>query len=93
MFKRLANLFGSKKDNPDDIAQQKAEATSRGEAFVRVVEVNFDKDNPGQGYFELDWNKPFIKSLLQAGYTGNSEEEIVDAWFTALCRNIANEDI
>lgn len=70
----------------------KDKATARGEAYVKVLEVNFDKDNPGDGYFELEWNNIFVKQLLEAGYTGDNEEEIVDLWFTTLCKQIS-EDI
>lgn len=88
MFKKLKSIF-SKKEN---IAEAKAQADARGEPFVRVVEVQLDKNNPGEGYFELDWNKVFVRRLMEAGYSGATEEEIVDAWFTALCRNIADSD-
>lgn len=88
MFKKLKSIF-SKKEN---IAEEKAQADARGEPFVRVVEVQLDKNNPGEGYFELDWNKVFVRRLMEAGYSGATEEEIVDAWFTTLCRNIADND-
>ena len=29
--------------------------------------------------------------LEEAGYSGKDENEIVDAWFTTLCRGIAEE--
>ena len=74
------------------VASEKEMATARGEAFVRVVDVSFDPNKPGDGYFELDWNKPFVKKLLESGYSGQTEEEIVDAWFTELCRGISDQD-
>lgn len=69
----------------------KEKATAEGKPFVRVIDVKFDEKNPGDGYFELEWNNIFVKQLLEAGYTGDSEEEIVDLWFTTLCRQIAEE--
>ena len=87
MLQKLKNLFASKKDTLSD----KDKATARGESYVRVLNVNVDKENPGDGYFELEWNEIFVRELLEAGYSGANEEEIVDAWFTNLCRTIAEE--
>jgi hypothetical protein len=87
MFKKLKSLFAAKEVAPK--ISEKDQATARGEPYVRVLNVNIDKQNPGDGYFELEWNQLFIKELLSAGYQGQSEEEIIDQWFTALCRNIA----
>lgn len=88
MFKKLKSLF----TKTENIAKEKELATARGEPFVRVVEVQLDKTNPGDGYFELEWNNLFVRRLMEAGYSGATEEEIVDQWFTALCRNIADSD-
>ena len=88
MFKKLKNIF---KRSEKVILQDKDKATARGEAYVRVLNVNFDPENPGDGYFELEWNQIFIKQLLEAGYSGKDEEEIIDSWFTNLCRNIAED--
>ena len=87
MFEKLKSLFAKKEEQ----LSEKDMATARGESYVRVLNVNVDFENPADGYFELEWNQIFIRELLQAGYTGASEEEIVDAWFTNLCRNIADE--
>lgn len=59
--------------------------------WVKVIEVHFDKDNPGRGYFELDWNDDFVGLLGEAGYAGDSNEAIVDLWFNDLCRSIVLE--
>jgi hypothetical protein len=87
MINKIKQLFTKKAGMSD-----KDKATARGEAHVKVLEVNFDKENPGDGYFELEWNNIFVKQLLEAGYTGDNEEEIVDLWFTTLCKQIS-EDI
>lgn len=86
MLQKLKNLFAKK-----DTLSDKDKATARGESYVRVLNVNVDKENPGDGYFELEWNEIFVRELLEAGYSGSNEEEIVDAWFTTLCRTIAEE--
>ena len=61
------------------------------EPMVKVLQVNVNPDNPKNGFFELDWNDEFVNMLKQNGYTGESEEEIVDRWFQSLCRTIGNE--
>lgn len=88
MFKKLANLFKKKEEK----ISEKDQATARGEPYVRVLSVDFEKDNPGNGYFELDWNELFVRKLIESGYTGESQEEIVDQWFTELCRNISAQE-
>lgn len=87
MINKIKQLFKKKAPGMSD----KDKATARGEAYVKVLEVKFDKDNPGDGYFELEWNNIFVKQLLEAGYTGDNEEEIVDLWFTTLCKQISEE--
>jgi hypothetical protein len=61
------------------------------EPRVKVLQVNVNPDNPKNGFFELDWNDEFVNMLKQNGYSGESEEEIVDRWFQSLCRTIGNE--
>jgi hypothetical protein len=61
------------------------------EPMVKVLQVKVNPENPRNGFFELDWNNEFVNMLKQNGYTGASEEEIVDRWFQSLCRSIGNE--
>jgi len=61
------------------------------EPMVKVLQVNVNPENPRNGFFELDWNDEFVNMLKQNGYTGESEEEIVDRWFQSLCKTIGNE--
>ena len=72
----------------------KERATARGEAWVNVMDTKVNKDNPRNGFFELDWNDLFIVQLKQAGYgfDGDPEEEIVDRWFRDLARNMLGEE-
>jgi len=91
MFKKLKSLFKSKEEVQS--ISEKDQATARGEPYVRVVNVTIDKNEPGNGYFELDWNELFVRQLVQAGYIGESQEEIVDQWFTELCRNISAQEM
>ena len=60
--------------------------------FVKQTETHVNVDNPRNGFFELVWNEFFIASLRENGYTGGSDEEIMDSWFQDLCREIGNEE-
>lgn len=66
-------------------------ATERKEPYIAVLDTHVNKDNLRNGFFELDWNEYFVVQLIEAGYKGSSEEEIVDAWFSELCRNVGAE--
>jgi hypothetical protein len=67
-------------------------ATERKEPWVAVLETHVNKENIRNGFFELDWNEYFVLELVKTGYKGSSEEEIVDSWFSDLCRNIGKEN-
>jgi hypothetical protein len=69
----------------------KHEATKNKEPWVGVVQTHVNKENVRNGFFELDWNEYFIVQLKAAGYTGSTDEEIVDSWFQDLCRNVGAE--
>ena len=57
-----------------------------------TVDMAVAQDNPSQiGAFELDWNEYFILELQKSGYSGMSETEIVDQWFSMTCATIAAE--
>jgi hypothetical protein len=64
--------------------QEKEEATSAGEPWVAVLDTQVNPDNIKNGFFEIDWNNEFIEQLLDAGYKGESQEEIVDQWFKTI---------
>lgn len=63
------------------------------EPWVNVIKANLDPSNPKQGYFELEWNPAFVKHLIAHGYYGPNAEDIVDQWFTELCRNISLDQV
>lgn len=66
-------------------------ATSNGEPYVTVVKMDIDVANPTHGTFELDFNEIFVSKLIRAGFKGKSDYDIVDQWFTSVCRNIVME--
>jgi len=88
MLDKLKNIFNK---------QQKLEktakdlATERGEPYIKVLDTNVDPKNPKYGYFELDWNQHFVDNLKEHGFSGNTDEEVVDHWFSVLCNTIADE--
>ena len=86
MLDKLKNIFSKKTSK-----SEKELATQKGEPYVKVLETNVDKDNPKFGYFELDWNEHFVKNLKEHGFSGNTDEEVVDHWFSVLCNTIADE--
>ena len=66
------------------LEQEKQEATKKGEPWVAVLDTQVNPDNIRNGFFELDWNNEFIEQLIDAGYSGETNEEIVDAWFRTI---------
>jgi hypothetical protein len=78
-IKRLAQL------NPKELA------TEKKEPWIAVIDTHVNKENIRNGFFELDWNEYFVLQLREAGYTGETEEAIVDQWFQELCKNVGSE--
>ncbi len=72
----------------------KERATRKGEPWVAVLDTHVNKDNIRNGFFELDWNEPFVLQLKQAGYgfDGDPDEEIVDRWFRDIVRGMLAEE-
>jgi hypothetical protein len=70
----------------------KERATANKEPYVAVLNTHVNKDNIRNGFFELDWNEYFVLQLKNAGYKGKTDEEIVDQWFSELCRNVGADE-
>jgi hypothetical protein len=69
-------------------------ANERGEPYVNILSMEIDPENMQSGAFELDWNEKFVANLVRAGYQmkpTDTDADIVDRWFTAVCRNIVLE--
>jgi hypothetical protein len=71
---------------------EKEAATKKGEAWVAVLDTQVNPDNIKNGFFELDWNNEFIEQLLDAGYSGETNEQIVDAWFRTIVYQMLQEE-
>lgn len=98
MIKKVFNKiksFSFKKEKTDKKSEPlslKEISTAKKEPWVAVIQTHINKQNVRNGFFELDWNEYFILQLKEAGYYGNTEEEIVDAWFSELCNNVGSEN-
>ena len=71
---------------------EKALATKKKEPWVAVLDTQVNPDNIRNGFFELDWNNEFIEQLLDAGYTGETNEQIVDQWFKTVISQMLEEE-
>ena len=74
------------------LAKEKEEATKNKKPWVGVLDAKVNPDDIKNGFFELDWNNEFIEQLLDAGYTGETNEQIVDAWFKTIARQILEDE-
>lgn len=70
----------------------KEAATEKKEPYIMVLNTHVNMDNVRNGFFELDWNEYFVLQLKSAGYAGESDEAVVDQWFSELCRNVGAEE-
>jgi hypothetical protein len=73
---------------------EKEIANEKGEPYVNIVSMDVDPENIQAGAFELDWNDKFVANLIRAGYQKDAKDtdsDIVDRWFTAVCRNVVLE--
>ena len=69
-------------------------ATEKGEPYVDIISMDVDPSDISAGSFELDWNDKFVADLVRHGYQmdpRDSDADIVDRWFTAVCRNVVLE--
>jgi hypothetical protein len=72
---------------------RKIEATSKGESFIEVLHCELKSTPAGaQLTFELDWNEAFVQELVNEGWTGFSDDDIVNRWFEETCRYMFVQD-
>ncbi len=71
---------------------EKEAATKAGQPWVAVLDTQVNPENIRNGFFELDWNNEFIEQLLDAGYSGESNEEIVDQWFRTIVSQMLEDE-
>ena len=98
VIKKVKGIFNKEetKEAPsaklEALMKEKEEATKNGEPWVAVLDTKINEDNIRNGFFELDWNNEFIEKLLDAGYKGETNEQIVDGRFKTIARNILQEE-
>jgi hypothetical protein len=72
--------------------KEKEEATKAGQPWVAVLDTQVNPKDIKNGFFELDWNNEFIEQLLDAGYSGETNEQIVDQWFKTIVVQMLEEE-
>lgn len=99
MLDKMKDMLGMKTASKDKelshrdiMLKEKKQATKNKKPWVGVLDTQVNADNIRNGFFELDWNNEFIEQLLDAGYTGETNEEIVDQWFKDLARNVLEDE-
>lgn len=81
-----------KENKITDIEYQKQIATHNKEPWVTVLSMDFGGKQALEGSFELDWNEFFVENLIKEGYSGPTDDNIVNQWFMTVCRNVAMEE-
>lgn len=99
-LEKLLNSLPEEKPSPPSETKSepklspKDAATQAGQPWIGVLGFELDDENIHTGAFELDWNELWIAKLVRAGYKikeTDTDQEIVDRWFTDICRNIVLE--
>lgn len=69
-------------------------ASLHGEPWVAVKESKYNPVEGLSGFsMELDYNDEFVEFLREQGFDdGAADEQVVNAWFDELCRQIAEDD-
>lgn len=80
---------------PKKVEKTKKEiATEKGEPYFEILSMDINPNDINAGSFEFDWNDKMIADLVRHGYMmdpKDTESDIVDRWFTAVCRNVVLE--
>jgi len=97
MLEKLKDLF--KKKKIAEVAQEQVKsakqiATEKGEPYFEILSMDINPNDINSGAFEFDWNDKMIADLVRHGYMMNPKDtdaDIIDRWFTAVCRNVVLE--
>jgi hypothetical protein len=97
MLDKLKDLF--KKKKIAQVAQEQTKsakqiATEAGEPYFEVLSMEIDPNDINNGSFVFDWNDKMIADLVRHGYQmdpRDTDADIIDRWFTAVCRNVVLE--
>lgn len=66
----------------------KDQATANGESYFEIIGFQRNPEDLKQGAFEFEWNKFFVEECISQGYSGEKDHEVIDAWFTDVCRHV-----
>lgn len=69
----------------------KEQATKNNQPWHDIKLVTNPED-PRNGYYQMDWNDQHILELRKAGYTGNTDEDVIEEWIRDICRTVAMEN-
>jgi hypothetical protein len=72
---------------------EKKQAEILQEPWVNIVKMEINPETATAGYVELDWNEHFVKMLSENGYTGRSDEDLVNKWFNDVCRTVLIQEM
>ena len=86
--KHVVNEYKDATPLAEQYKLEKEKATADGKPWVKVIDVKVNPDNVKHGFFEIDWNDQFIDMLFDHGFTGESQEAVVDKWFNAVIMEI-----
>lgn len=97
MLEKLKDLF--KKKPIAEVAQEQVKsakqiATEKGEPYFEILSMDINPNDINSGAFEFDWNDKMIADLVRHGYMmspKDTDADIIDRWFTAVCRNVVLE--
>ena len=70
------------------LAEDRRRRYESDEPYVEIIGEKFDSEG-GVG-LRLDWNQAFVKYLKDNGFSGPTDEAIVDNWVTSLGRQAAD---
>lgn len=69
-------------------------ATIREEPWFKIIGGDYkNQGDTTQLAFALDWNDIFVEELAKNGFGGRTDEEIVDLWFSRMCRQTMMDDL
>jgi hypothetical protein len=72
----------------DHNTYSKRRADLKDEPWIGIVNSGFNPDQGIDGvFFEFDWNTKWIEYLRAHGYVGHSAEQVLDDWFSDVCRS------
>lgn len=72
---------------------EKESFTLQEKPWVGVIDQGIDLDQGVNGFLiELDWNEYWIEFLRLNGYTGATDEQIIETWFSDVNNSLQSEE-